>query len=275
MPLPQGQTEVAIARQQPRAGAAKPAAEQKQLPARVRIDAGQEALIAELEGPLREQFQPLVKAELFFVRTVCHPTKDEYAQIAAMGDDALKSAVRNYADVQRLVMRGQTRSNEMPTLPDPRQLIAEALGKSVVEILSAEQAAAYKEQIEKRAEHRKRVTILNLVAKLDRELVLTSEQRDKLAATLSEHWNDAWSQSMEMLTLGDQFFPVLPDNRVLPILNEIQKAAWREVPKVQGRVFGWAGNMGLLQSVWLDDALWEPDEKTDFRTTDKLQGVNR
>ena len=127
MSLPQGQPEVAIARQQKRADAARPAAEQKQIPAVVRIDAAQEAFV---EGPLREQFQPLVKAELFFIRTVCHPTNDQYAQIAAISDEAVKNAARKYADVQKVVMRGQARSNETPNFPDPRQLIVEVISKS-------------------------------------------------------------------------------------------------------------------------------------------------
>src|SRR5262245_21018850 len=146
-PLPQGQSEPAVAKQQPRLDAVKRAAGLKQLPARVRIDAAQEARIAELEGPLREQFEPLVKAELFFIRTVCHPTKHQYDQIAAMSDNALKNATRKYADVQKVMIGGQIRPNQVLTFPDPRQLIVEVLGRGVEEVLSTDQTEAYKEQI--------------------------------------------------------------------------------------------------------------------------------
>ena len=53
--------------------------------------------------------------------------------------------------------------------------------------------------MEKRTASRKQVVIDNLVAKLDQDLVLTSEQREKLVEALSANWKDSWGQSLEML----------------------------------------------------------------------------
>jgi hypothetical protein len=205
---------------------------------------------------LKDQFKLLLRGELLFVRVVCHPSKDEYARIAAVGDEALGQSVREYAEAQSAAMRGDGR-NEWPKLPDPRQLIAGRLYRATVEILSNSQAETYKQELDKRAAHRKYVTILNLVAMLDRKLVLTAEQREKLVVSLTDQWNESWSQSLEILTLGDQYFPILPDNYVLPILNDFQRSVWRETPKNPSVVFGWLGGAGLLRGMLIDDAVWD------------------
>jgi hypothetical protein len=229
------------------------------------VDAG----LVEFEQQYKQQFQQLVRGELVFIRTVCKPTKEQYQRIAAVGDQALKDTVRKFAEVQKKMMRGGFQAGQQPTFPDPRKLITESLAKSVTETLSAEQVKQYQAELEKRAANRKRVALINLVAKFDHDLVLTAEQRVKLTESLSSQWNDAWSQSLEMFQHGDQFYPNVSDNLVLPILSESQRGVWRSAPKNNNVFWGWAG-LGFMGGVQVVDDDWDakpaeaakPDEAT-------------
>jgi hypothetical protein len=196
-----------------------------------------------------------VKGELFFIRTVCRPTKEQHQRIAATGDQAVKDTVKAFAEVQKKMMRGMV-AGQQSTYPDPRKLIGDALAKSVKTTLSADQAARYQDELDKRAANRKRVALVNLVARLDHDLVLTAEQRDKLATALAGEWNDSWGQ-LELFQYGDHFHPNIPDNLVLPVLTETQKGVWRGANRNNGVFWGWAG-LGFMQGVQFEDTWEEP-----------------
>jgi hypothetical protein len=197
-----------------------------------------EAALAELEGSLKQQFQSLLKGELLFIRTVCQPTKQQYEQIVAAGDQALADAAKKSAQMQ-LVMHNRVRNRPIANA-DPRKLIADTLQDSLRTALSAEQVDQYEQELEKRSAYRKRVGLLTLIAKLDQDLLLTAEQRDQLSASLSQNWNDAWLNALGMLPHGP-FFPNLPDNLVLPVLSVKQRAVWSEIPKNAQFVGMWGG----------------------------------
>src|SRR5207245_1580194 len=110
-----------------------------------------------------------------------------------------------------------------------RTPIADAVAKLVRTTLSPEQAARYQEELGKRPAARKRAAVLNLVVHVDKVLVLTPEQRDKLGKILEKKWHDSWN-STQMLMYGDRFFPPMPDAEILPILTDAQKTVWRGIP---------------------------------------------
>ncbi|MGZ3469850.1 MAG: hypothetical protein ACXWO1_08910, partial [Isosphaeraceae bacterium] len=120
-------------------------------------------------------------------------------------------------------------------------------------LLSHDQESRYKAELEKRAASRKQVVIDNLVAKLDGDLVLTSEQRTRLVEALSANWKDAWGQSLEMLMNIDSFFPNIPDQVVAPILTDNQKEVWRRIPKNSNVFWGFSFGGGIVENDPLDD----------------------
>jgi hypothetical protein len=193
----------------------------------------------QFEQQFLPQFRRILTNELRFIRTVCKPTAAEQKTIQAAGDAALKSTLKKFGDMQRKAQQG--RVQQQSAWPDPRQLIADALAESVRKTLSAEQAERYQSELEKRAAARKHAALANLVAKLDRDLILTSEQRDKLTAALESNWNDAWGGQLEVFLYGDDFLPVLPDKLVLPLLTEKQTNIWKATRKHQNTIGGWAG----------------------------------
>jgi hypothetical protein len=206
--------------------------------------------VANLERQFLPQFQPLLKAELAFIRRACRLNKEQHEQITKSANQRLRLAVKEYAIAQNNMRQGgriRTRS-----LPDPRKLVQQQLAKLVKQKLGAEQAEGYQQECDKRTAHRKRATVLNLVAKLDEELVLTAEQRDKLVESLSANYQDAWAQWLEMLMHNNQHLPSIPDQHITPVLNETQKTVWRGARK-QGHHIHWG--MGLAPAmVMIDDA---------------------
>lgn len=200
------------------------------------------------------QFRQLLTTELHFVRTVCEPTPEQYKTIKAAGDVSLKATVKKFADVQKKMQQGGFQPGGQPEWPDPRKLIADGLARSVQQTLSVDQAKRYQVELEKRAAARKRVALINLVVKIDRDLVLSAEQRNQLTERLNSNWKDVWGQQLEVFLYGDQYLPVLPDDQVLPILSEKQKEIWQGTPKNQNTIGGWAG-FGFIQPVEIEEEL--------------------
>lgn len=204
-----------------------------------------------LEQQFVQQLRPLAKTEFNFVRAVCQPNAEQSKKLKVASDAALKTAVKKFAEIQKKMQNG-IRAGEEPQWPDPRKLMSEVLLKSVKETMSEESAKRYEAELEKRAAARKRAALLNLVAKIDKDLVLTADQRDKLAESLDKNWKDSWCQQLETFMYGDAYFPAIPDAQVLPVLTEKQKHIWTGIPKQHNMIWGWAG-FGFVQAVDLGE----------------------
>ncbi|MFM9964745.1 MAG: hypothetical protein ACKV2Q_26360 [Planctomycetaceae bacterium] len=224
---------------------------------------GEAVPVDPLEQQFLQQFRNLAKSELNFVRVVCQPNVEQSKKIKAASDVGLKTAVKKFAEIQKKLQQG-IRAGEQPQWPDPRKLMADVLLKSVKETLSADQAKRYEEELAKRAAARKRVALLNLIAKLDKDLVLTADQRGKLSEALTANWKDAWCQQLETFMYGDTYLPVLPDAQVLPVLTDRQKQIWNALPKQQNQIWGWAGG-GFVQAMEVEDAAVEPAVQADVQ----------
>lgn len=201
-----------------------------------------------LEQQFRGQFRQLLKTELRFVQSVCRPNAEQYKKIKAAGVIGLKTTVKKFVDVQKQLQQGEFRAGQQPQFPDPRQMISTALAQSVKQTLSADQWKSYEKELASRAAARKRAAQLNLIAKLDKDLVLSAEQRGKFTKLLDDNWQDSWGQQLEVYMYGEQFFPVLPDDKVMPLLTDKQKSIWSRLPKNPDTIWGWAG-MGFIQAV--------------------------
>ena len=209
-----------------------------------------------LEQQFLQQFRQLAKAELNFVRAVCQPNAEQLKKIKAASDVGLKTTVKKFAEVQKKMQQG-IRPGQEPQWPDPRKLMSDALLKSAKETLSDDQVKRYEAELEKRSAARKRAALLNLVAKLDKDLVLTADQRGKLSEALTSNWKEGWGQQLETFMYGDTYMPALPDAQVLPVLTEKQKQIWNSLPKQHNQIWGWAG-FGFVQVMDVEEALVEP-----------------
>ncbi|SIO58129.1 hypothetical protein SAMN05444166_5572 [Singulisphaera sp. GP187] len=199
------------------------------------------------------QFRPILRVEYLFMRGICDPSKDTRLPIARAGLQALDEAAKKYVDWQKnqnMVVAG--RLVERPAIPDTRQFIQEALAAAVKAQLSPSQYERYRAELDARSVEQKRVAILNLVAKLDRVLVLSPEQRDQISESLSSHWEDVSAQGFQSFNLDDQYLPMISDALVANFLNAAQKTIWIGIQKV---TFGSNGiGIGMhMQDGPLDD----------------------
>jgi hypothetical protein len=230
----------------------------KQAAAKARLDVpaakvadGDDAVVNQWEQQFAPMFRQLFKAELHFMRLVTDATKAQYDAVAADGEAAVKSAVRKYANAMQ-------RGGEYA---DPRIGITDAISKSIESHFSAEQAARYRKEIELRNAARKKLIVTNLVAMIDRTLLLQPDQRQKITDVLANNWHDSWNQT-QILMYGGRYMPLMPDDKITPILSEKQREVWRSIPKNQVR-FG--PNFGFNQGFQIEDEVWDdpPAKKPD------------
>jgi hypothetical protein len=210
------------------------------------------------DGQVRQyaqQFRPILRAEYHIVRVVCRLTPEQRKEIARAGEQSLRVAASKYVDMMRRPMTAAQRA-----ALDPRRQIRESLADAVKARLSAELAGRLQDEIAKRDASRKQLAVRNLVARLDHDLVLSPDQRDKVAESLSSHWDDSWGQSLEMFMYNYQFLPQIPDQYVAPLLNDSQKKVWRSTQKIQT----FWGGFGMMGGVMVDDPL-EDDELREAR----------
>jgi hypothetical protein len=204
-------------------------------------------MIQQFEQQYGAQFRQLYKTELHFMRLVCQPTRRQYDKIAADGEPALKATMSKFAATFHRPVADEQ--------PDPRMLVAEALVKLAQTNLSPEQAARYRTELDQRTAAQKRIAVLSLVCKMDKLLILTPEQRRALGEVLQNNWNEAWNQP-QWLTIGGQYFPSMPDDKILPVLTETQKNVWRDTPKGNIR-FGF--QLGMLPVMEMEEEVWDDD----------------
>jgi hypothetical protein len=199
------------------------------------------------------QFQPILTTQLQFIRRIAQPTPEQYQSIKAAGQAALQATVNEYVNIQ--IKARETRdhyeSRRRSEWPDVRKLISDALAEAVQKSLSAEQLKRFQIELRQRAANRKRVTILMVVAKIDKDLSLSAEQRDKLTAVINSNWQEKWDRPLELMEHGEYYFPLLPDERVLPLLSDAQKQIWNRRNKTRHSIGGWTG-FGFIQPVTED-----------------------
>jgi hypothetical protein len=208
------------------------------------VDHQEDAVVQQFQQQYGSRFRQLYRSELHFLRIVCQPTKQQFDKIAADGEPALQATIRKIAATWR-----RPAANDQSDL---RTLIVDALVKSVRSTLSPEQSTRYQKELDQRTAARKRVTVLNLVGNIDSLLLLTAEQRLKLTEILQNNWNESWNHE-QGLTTSNRYFPPMPDNKILPVLNETQKQVWRDTPK--GNIYH-GFNPGVLPAIALDEEVW-------------------
>jgi hypothetical protein len=215
-----------------------------------------DANVANIERQFAPQFKSLMTAELSFINRACELDLAQRKKIKAASDRCLKAALRKYALTQNRMMHGGWGRPNMPSMPDPTNLVHQSLARTLASTLAPAQKKRYDEEIAERKVNRKRVTVENVVVMIDDRLVLSAEQRKELTELLSKNWKETWVQSVEMLLHNNQYLPKIPDRFVTPVLNETQKRVWRTSQKhnhMHWGGFGWNMQVGALDDFPLDE----------------------
>lgn len=215
-----------------------------------------------------EELRPLLKIELLFARKVCDLSETEFESLSNSSEDAMKEAVR------QLLIQQQAAENDKGPPVDESQLprLAPDVVWKVAECqLTPSQWTTFVAERHARTAQRKRVTILNLVTRLDADLLLSAGQREQLSKLFETHWDETWGHSLQSLTNEAKFIPPLPQDEVDAILSKTQLLAWSE-RQYDSETSGWENDpLGLLaeldEAVMADEEDSEPGEETE--TTDK------
>jgi hypothetical protein len=195
-------------------------------------------------NPMIQQFaqqgRPIVQAELLFVRHICDLKPEQLRPISRETDQVLQDVAKKMVDDQQNGVRIRV-LRQGNTTPDPGKQLQDGLAVVIEKHLTKEQYVRYRYEFEMRTANRKQAALSFLVDVLDRKLVLSSQQREKVTESLASHWDDGWCMYMEYILYGNQFYPNGLDPYVTPLLNDNQKKVWQGAQKVQG--FWGFGNM--------------------------------
>jgi hypothetical protein len=233
-----------------------------------------------------QQFTKMLYGDLELLRVVCGDLPRESRRaIATSGEQAAREAALQMAELQMggrqrrgvqggIVIQGgavivngkavikmnplaqpDRRAKPKPDAeksPDnPVTMLSAALTKSVAEHVGNEQATAFSEQIARRNDRRKAVTIREIVAVLDGELVLTASQREKIERSLREQWSDSMAMTLQGIHTinGLRVFSGLPGACVSPHLTKAQRQRFVPQPDVSKQQRGAWQHQAWMQTV--------------------------
>jgi hypothetical protein len=188
-----------------------------------------------------ERLRPYLRVEYHFLRTVCSLTSEQRTRIARAAERAYNETIAQYV---KLTWSPQLRqaSAAPRVFPDPRKLIREGLARAAEPYLDSDQAARYRQEIAQRAEAQRRMVIECYILSLDEALILSAEQRSRIAEKLNADWEDAWAHSESMLLNVDTSVSRIPRQHVLPFLSEEQKKLWDPTLSKSAVTGVWNGN---------------------------------
>lgn len=194
-----------------------------------------------------EYFRRFSRGEVYLIHKCVELTPDQIQQLSDAGEKEIRRLFdqqrgRNPAaemlrenGIVRILPNGR-RVNNVPI--DMRSSIRLAISKTAETFLPAEKMARYQSEVEKREISRKRASIQMIVARIDRDLSFTTEQREKLVEVLVKSLNSTEFNAPEELVIysnQNQQVPPLPPKLIEPLLTDSQKSAWRKLPKVRNQ----------------------------------------
>jgi hypothetical protein len=216
-----------------------------------------------VEQQFRAQFEPLLKVELSFVNRACKLSDEQRQKLIGKSNGWLDEFILDYAKqggqpqmVGALIAGGRQQT------ADPRESIQAGVEKIVKAELPKEQAEIYVEESKKRAEIARKVAVDNLVTRIDKELILSPEQREKLTQSLTEHWDKNWAPQLEMFMHGMDMWPNVPNQWIRPHLTAAQHVAWGRLNKNHGHVFfgGMGGEGQVIDDIDLKEGQEQPKD---------------
>ncbi len=178
-------------------------------------------------------FQKIHKGELHFMRMVCECDRQQYEKVAADSEPTLKELAEKFGQVNQngfILVNAGLAGQEGEDKNDPQLQISRAILKSVRKNLPTELADRYEKELNERMEASKQAVVLAYVAKMDKLLHLTAEQRDRVTKLLDKKWKYSASRA-RLLTMGDIYYPTMPDSDINELLSAPQKRVWAGIQR--------------------------------------------
>ncbi len=207
------------------------------------------------------QLRPVLRVEYHFVRNLCTLTKEQRIQIARDGERLLQELALECAEAQSGGSQAGVIVIRHPQ--ESRNRLQACLVKSLKSHVSVEQADRYQAELTRRNAYFRRAALDNLVVKLDEDLALADEQREKISESLAAHWDEAWCSSFETVLNLNAYFPPIPDSYVVRFLTPKQRQIWDASANTRRTVQFGVSTRGLMEEDPLED-----EELTEARKTE-------
>lgn len=205
---------------------------------------------------LERMFQPVLNSELELIRRCCDGLDSAARKrILAAGREAVTVAARGFTERQ---FNGQLGRDDF----DPRRETRSRLEKALEPLADPAEFATYRAEVERREARRAEAARLTILARVDRQLDLSADQRRKIEAELTRSWRPQWAR--ELGNRGDMRvndYPPAPDDAaaaIVPHLAPDQLVAWEAWCRAAGaRLLGQGFNLHLDgQGIQQSDPWW-------------------
>ncbi|MSR58157.1 MAG: hypothetical protein EXS05_10830 [Planctomycetaceae bacterium] len=180
---------------------------------------------------IQQQLRPLLAIERRFLRKLLDLTPEEEAELLKQEEQHLQDVSQKHAVAFVKLQQGTWRPEDGPA--DARQIVQKVLAAALASRLPEDQLTSYREEISRRAAGRRNAAARSIVVTLDENLVLTAAQREQLMESLTTNWNEAWALSLQMIQPGNEQFPEIPNDLIVPFLTDAQRKVWSSVPKIR------------------------------------------
>jgi hypothetical protein len=188
---------------------------------------------------LAVMLKPLIEAELLFVKKVCTPSKEELGQI--------RKDAEAYID-----------STSPGTVSTASNFVRASFHEVLDKHLSRAKAELYRAECEKRKTFERQACVHTLVAQLDRDLCLSTAQREAISKSLAAKWDDSWDALIELVAVeGTRLLPQIPDDLIEPHLESPQLEIWINLPKIGS--MNWRFQSPNLTIMSIPVPEWEDD----------------
>ncbi|WP_148080061.1 hypothetical protein [Roseimaritima ulvae] len=205
-----------------------------------------------------ERLRPAMNLELAFIRRATKLTDAQRKAIAADAENKLMDLAGQHNNILngRVVLQVngafvQQQGNGQRG--DMQATIRQAARDCTDKHLNEQQLAKLKREWEYRDQAEKTALIDDILSQLDSQLRLSQQQYDELQATFESKWQHAVSirfNSGQVFTV-----PAVPEELVLPLLTDSQKAVWKLANKSHSYTyFNQSRN-------FFDEPLWENAEE--------------
>lgn len=217
--------------------------------------------IRQQAAQFENMLQPLLTAELAFVRRTCGSLPADARR------DVLAAARQAVHDVAQRVARQQLEGDGGAGRIDVRRAIHERVAAAVESRAVATEFAAYETESRRRVERREEAARLQIVLKVDERLGLTEAQRTAMRDDLRNRWQAAWIRELEdhgMMNNDQPLAPDFADVCIAPHLDAAQLRAWRQWRETAGAEavpvngIDWSEFNALQQHPQKLDAWWRP-----------------
>ena len=176
----------------------------------------------------------VVNGELSFIKRVANPTPEQMDQIVKEAKSMLQDVTDDIVQARNKAVRwnkgdmfiygprgGRLKENPFKRVPDEFAAILKP-------ILDENQFQQYQTEVKLRKQYERDASIRSALQAADHRVVLTKTQHEKLYKLLMKEWKQFDLAAITVFSRRNNMAPPIPDEFIDQVLNERQKAVWKD-----------------------------------------------